>query len=110
MSDLGKVVLSARRRLGTSDVEPVRQREQTSSWRGFLGGYLLGAVVGMVVALLIAPRRGDETRRMVGTSTGELRERAAGLVHQVRANDEPAATPPRRDTPSEPAIERTFGD
>ena len=110
MSDLGKTVLGARRRLGTSSVEMERQREQSSSWQGFLGGYLLGTVVGMVIALLIAPRRGEETRRVLSASAGELRDRATGLVHQARSDAEPSSAAPRRDVTTGPAIERTFGD
>lgn len=128
MRDLGTTAINVRKQLSNldlsalklsslkehtptdRDVSKIRKRESDASSRGFLGGFLLGAVVGVLIALLFAPRRGDEARRMVSQSTEVLRGKSTGLVHQVRPDAEPAIAPPRREYPSEPAIERTFGD
>lgn len=110
MSDTGKTAMRARKQLGNLDSRSVTQRERASSWHGTLGGFVLGAVVGVVIALLLAPRRGEETRSMMSMSTGDLRDRATGLVHQMRADPEPSPAQPWRSVASEPAIERTFGD
>lgn len=107
---IGKTASAAGKQLASLDVGQMRQRKRASATRGFLGGILLGVAVGVLIALLTAPRRGDETRRIVSASAAKVRSRAIGLVHQVRSEAEPVAVPPRRDSASAPAIERTFGD
>ncbi len=106
---IGKTASAARKQLAPLDVGQMRQGKRASSTRGFLGGVLLGVAVGVLIAVLTAPRRGDETRRIVRASASGVRSRATALVHQVRSEAEPVALPPRRDVASEPAIERTFG-
>ncbi len=103
--------MSVRRQSGNLSIGPLRQERQAVAWRAFPGGFLLGAVMGVLIALLLAPRRGEETpRRTVSMSARKLREGAAGLVRQARADAQPGFVQPRRDVASEPAIERTFGN
>ena len=49
-----------------------------------VSGLIAGAAVGAVAALLFAPKPGGETRRMVATRAGELREKANGYVGDLR--------------------------
>lgn len=122
MIDPGKIAVNARKQLGgldlsslakltrtAPDVRRAGRREQTTSQDGFLGGFVLGALLGVAIALLLAPRRGDDTRTMVSASASEMRSRVTEIVHQVRSEGEPIGVAPRREFASEPAIERTYG-
>lgn len=126
MIDPGKIAVNARKQLGgldlsslarltrtAPDVRRAGRREQTTSQNGFLGGFvlgaLLGALIGVAIALLLAPRRGDDTRTMVSASASEMRSRVTEIVHQVRSEGAPIGVAPRREFASEPAIERTYG-
>ncbi|WP_081980740.1 YtxH domain-containing protein [Neosynechococcus sphagnicola] len=50
----------------------------------FIGGLLLGAAVGTVAGLLIAPRSGRETRRLLKKSADALPELAEDLTTSVQ--------------------------
>ena len=50
----------------------------------FVGGLIAGAVVGIVAGLLLAPKPGKETRHIVGTRAGELRQKAGAYAGAVR--------------------------
>jgi gas vesicle protein len=61
----------------------------------FFGGLLLGTLVGGTIALLYAPMKGEDTRRMIKDKagaagkmiqekSGELKERAGEVVADVR--------------------------
>ncbi|MDQ2891307.1 MAG: YtxH domain-containing protein [Gemmatimonadota bacterium] len=54
-----------------------------------VGTLLLGVAIGVGIALLVAPRSGVETRRLIGSSakrTGDrLRDAAAGVADDVTA-------------------------
>jgi gas vesicle protein len=43
-----------------------------------------GAAIGTVAALLLAPRSGKETRKLIGATVEGTRERAARLVSAAR--------------------------
>jgi len=45
--------------------------------RSFVGGLLMGTLIGMAVGLLLAPERGEETRRRV-------RSRAQPVVYRTK--------------------------
>jgi gas vesicle protein len=47
-------------------------------------GLIAGSIIGAVAGLLIAPKSGKETREIVGTRAGELRERAEEYVGNLR--------------------------
>lgn len=57
-----------------------------------LGGLLIGGALGVIVGLLIAPRRGDETRDMIrdevsgrwNRSLDEAREKALEIQEKAR--------------------------
>jgi len=51
---------------------------------GFVAGILLGALVGATVAVLFAPDKGSRTRRRIGRSVRDLRERAEDKIEHVR--------------------------
>lgn len=45
----------------------------------FLGGVLVGSAIGTTVAILLAPRAGKDTRRLLGKSVSALPEMAEDL-------------------------------
>jgi gas vesicle protein len=51
----------------------------------FLIGIGLGALVGAGVAMLLAPRRGEETRESLRAAAGRLKDRAEELLDEVKA-------------------------
>jgi gas vesicle protein len=53
-----------------------------------LNGFVMGAIVGAGVALLLAPARGDETRRRLMDSTRDLGENARRGLDQVKGRVE----------------------
>jgi gas vesicle protein len=55
---------------------------------GFLVGFVVGALVGAGTALLLAPARGDVTRRRIGRRLRYLRDRASDRVSDVRDDAE----------------------
>lgn len=50
---------------------------------GFVGGVLLGAAIGAVAGLLVAPRTGRETRRILKKSADALPELVEDLATSV---------------------------
>lgn len=50
----------------------------------FVGGFLLGAAVGAVTGLLVAPKTGRETRRLLKKSADALPELAEDLSSNVQ--------------------------
>jgi hypothetical protein len=51
---------------------------------GFIGGFVLGLLVGSVLALVAMAKRGADAIELVAQGAGQLRDRAGGLVDQVR--------------------------
>ena len=54
--------------------------EPESSARSLLSGCVVGFFVGCVLGMLMAPQRGEVTRRKIVRRAGEARERAAEAV------------------------------
>lgn len=116
MADLKKSARKARKQLGNLEVPEfhfddiewniLRRREEEAASKGFLGGFLVGILVGAILALVFAPRRGDETREIVAATATDLKDKASGLVSQVRSDSELHMEP----VEDGPAIEREFGD
>lgn len=50
----------------------------------FAAGLILGAALGAGVALLLAPRPGDETRKLIGRRARRLGDRVADRVDDLR--------------------------
>jgi len=55
---------------------------------GFLLGFVVGAMVGAGTALLLAPARGDVTRRRIRRRMHHLRDDAAHRVDELRDDAE----------------------
>ena len=47
-------------------------------------GLITGAVVGTVIGLLFAPKTGQETREIVATQAGVIRQKAGDYVGNLR--------------------------
>ncbi|MFM7471986.1 MAG: YtxH domain-containing protein [Nodosilinea sp.] len=52
--------------------------------RGFTGGVVVGAALGVITGLLLAPRSGRETRRILKKSADALPEMAEDLATTVQ--------------------------
>jgi gas vesicle protein len=50
----------------------------------FIGGLLIGSAVGTVIGLLVAPRTGKETRRVIKKSADALPELAEDLTTSIQ--------------------------
>ena len=66
---------------GFEDLEEV---ESARGIVGFLSGLLLGALIGAGVALLLAPERGDVTRRRIGTRLHDAADDARDQIDEWR--------------------------
>ena len=77
----------------------------------FLAGLIAGVVAGGVVAVLLAPKPGKDTRRVVGGRTSAAARRAAHYIgtvkNRVRKNrsDVPAQSPSEDVTSQNPTTE-----
>lgn len=47
--------------------------------------FFVGGLIGAGVALLIAPKTGEETRRMIKELAGDVKEKAEGYMSQVKS-------------------------
>ena len=57
-----------------------RQPEPGESFASFLAGALCGLVIGGVLGLLLAPHRGDISRRKIVRRAGEARDQVVETV------------------------------
>ncbi len=77
----------------------------------FLAGLVAGVVAGGVAAMLLAPKPGEETRRVVGGRTGAAARRAGHYIGAVRSrirknrSDVPASSHPEDVTAQNPSSE-----
>ncbi len=55
---------------------------------GFIGGLVLGALIGAGVALLVAPERGDITRRRLRTKLRDVGDDAREQLDDFRSDAE----------------------
>ncbi len=58
------------------ELEGLEEHEGASGIVGFIGGLLVGALIGAGVAFLIAPERGDVTRRRLGARIRDVSDDA----------------------------------
>jgi hypothetical protein len=70
------------------DLEDVIEVEGARGIVGFLGGLLVGALVGAGVALLLAPERGDVTRRRIRTRLYDAADDAKDQMDEWRDSAE----------------------
>ncbi len=54
----------------------------------FLGGIVLGAALGTALGVLVAPRRGKETRQLVRRSLGGIPDVADDVTHTLHQRTE----------------------
>jgi gas vesicle protein len=59
------------------------QQSQSNGVGSFLTGFLAGACVGLAVGILLAPHRGDVTRRKIVRQAGEKRDRVVEAVEDL---------------------------
>lgn len=113
--DFSKGFESARHQLEQMPKVRITTRpEPEENEGGFIGGLLLGVVLGAILALLFAPKSGEETRDMVSSAVGDLKDKVTGepgfaqddiVVPVETVVEETEAT-----LTDEPAIERNFGE
>lgn len=70
------------------DFEDVIEAEGARGVVGFIGGLLLGALVGAGMALLLAPERGDVTRRRIRTRLHDAADDARDQMDEWRDSAE----------------------
>ena len=59
------------------------QQSQTSGVGSFLTGFVAGAIVGVAVGVLLAPHRGDVTRRKIARQAGDKRDQVVEAVEDL---------------------------
>ncbi len=69
-------------------VDEFMEGEGTSGIVGFIGGLFLGALIGAGVALLVAPERGDVTRRRLRKRVRDVSEDAREQLGDWRGDAE----------------------
>lgn len=60
-----------------------RQQRQSSSVGSFLTGFAIGALVGVAAGVLMAPHKGDVTRRKIVRQAGEKRDEVIEAVEDL---------------------------
>ena len=55
---------------------------------GFLGGCFAGMVIGVALGVLMAPHRGDITRRKIARKAGETRDQVEDLTVHRREDED----------------------
>lgn len=59
------------------------QQSRQSGAGSFLTGFVAGALVGMAVGVLLAPHKGDVTRRKIVRQAGEKRDEVIEAVEDL---------------------------
>ena len=79
----------------------VRKRDQ------LITGLIVGVSVGAIAGLMLAPKSGQETRRLVAALAGEIRQRAGQYVGSLRRKMHEACSPERVEESSIGQVEVT---
>jgi len=64
------------------------EQESGYSAGSLLLTFFLGGLVGAGIALLVAPKTGQETRKMIKDFAGDAREKAESYIEQVKGKAE----------------------
>lgn len=57
--------------------------EENNGGGSFVLGFLIGAIAGAAAALLLTPQSGEETRRVIGQKSVELKDEAARQAQRL---------------------------
>lgn len=75
---------------------------------------MLGGLLGVIIGLLIAPRKGEETREMISEKIDELKDRSEGLEIKKTVENVLEGIMPQKDEIIRPeeeiVISREFKD
>jgi gas vesicle protein len=69
--------------------------QQENDFSAFLSGFVVGGLIGAAVAILFAPQSGEETRTVIRTKSGELKDIAYEQAGTVRTRATEAASTAR---------------
>ena len=66
------------------------QQQQGSGVGSFITGFAIGAIVGVAAGVLMAPHKGNVTRRKIVRQAGEKRDEVMEAVEDLIERREPA--------------------
>jgi len=58
----------------------------------FFGGFIVGAAIGAVAGILLAPKSGEETRRILADSAKDVARRADETAKQIQSKADDAVS------------------
>ena len=58
----------------------------------FLGGFVVGAAIGAIAGILLAPKSGEETRKMLAESAQDMVRRADETAKQIQSKADDAVS------------------
>ena len=67
------------------------QQQQGSGVGSFVTGFAIGAIVGVAVGMVMAPHKGDVTRRKIVRQAGEKRDEVMEAVEDLIERRGPAS-------------------
>ena len=61
-----------------------------SDFGKFVGGLMMGGAIGGLLGVLLAPRKGEETRQLIADSAGEARKKAECSLNDIQTKTDKA--------------------
>lgn len=58
----------------------------------FLAGFVVGGAIGAIAGILLAPKSGEETRKMLADSAQDMARRADETAKQIQSKADAAVT------------------
>ena len=58
----------------------------------FIGGFAIGAAIDAIAGILLAPKSGEETRKMLANSASDLAKRADETAKQIQSKADDAVS------------------
>lgn len=58
----------------------------------FIAGFVVGGAIGAIAGILLAPKSGEETRKMIADSAQDLVKRADETAKQIQSKADDAVT------------------